>query len=316
VTGVRSAISGSISEVRSRSIRRILERRHLDPTASIVLCSEARSGSTWLMELFGQLAGTVCSWEPFHPDRGALPADWDMGWRPYVPEHDADDRLVDWFDQLFRFRIANDWTLSQTSLIQARRAEVGVHKFIRAALLLPWMVRHLTLERPPIFLVRHPLATVSSKNANFAVASTTGIAAATGDDPLDDRYAEIVRSQRDPTDVRIARWCNANRVALNHPAAGTDWIIVHYEHLLLDPQVTMRSLLDAIGWPDADGAVTALDVGRASRSDFTGALADSPQQQLGKWIDRADARTLERTQELLDQFGIVDYRADDAMPVR
>ena len=267
------------------------------------------------MELVGQLPGTVCNWEPMHPDRGVLPSEWNMGWRPYVPEDQPDARLETWFDDLFRFRIGNRWTLSHATPAAAAVATVGVHKFVRASLLLPWMVRQLPLERPPIFLVRHPLAAIASKNTNFGILTPTPANRSPVVDDSLDPYARIIAEQEDPVLFRIARWCYANRVALNHPHAGRDWVVIHYEHLLLDPEETFRRVLDRLKWTTTDpDPVASVDFGRASTSDFLGVLAESPQEQLAKWRDGVDSGLVARTQDLLDRFGIVDYRADEVLP--
>jgi len=312
---VRTSISAGRRSVRARSLTRTLIRRNLNPSESVILCSDTRSGSTWLMELIGQLPGTVCNWEPMHPGRGVLPPEWNMGSRPYVPEDRPDARLETWFDDLLRFRIGNHWTLSRADPAAAAAATVGVHKFVRASLLLPWMVRHLPLERPPIFLVRHPLAAIASKNTNFGILRTTAADWSPVVDESLEPYARIIAEQEDPVLVRIARWCYANRVALNHPHAGRDWAVVHYEHLLLDPEETFRGVLDRLRWTTAGpDPVASVDFGRASTSDFLGVLAASPLQQLAKWRDDVDRDLVTRTQDLLDRFGIVDYRANEVLP--
>ena len=315
VQPVRTSLSAGRRSVRTRSLKRTLIRRDLNPSESVVLCSDTRAGSTWLMELVGQLPGTVCNWEPMHPLRGVLPAHWDMGSRPYVPADRPDERLETWFDDLFRFRIANQWTLSRANAAAAAAATVGVHKFVRASLLLPWMVRHLPLERPPIFLVRHPLAAIASKNSNFGMLVPTTADRTPAVDDSHDPFAQIIAEQDDPVLVRVARWCHTNRVALNHPNAGRDWVVVHYEHLLLEPEETFRRVLDRLRWTTTDpDPVASIDFGRASSSDFLGALAPSPLEQLSKWRAGADSALVTQTQELLDRFGIVDYRADEVLP--
>jgi hypothetical protein len=264
------------------------------------------------MELIGQLPGAVCNWEPFHPSRGVLPRSWDMGWRPFVPENEPDPRLEAWFDDLFRFRIGNHWTLSHVTRETAAAAEIGVHKFVRASLLMPWMVTHLRLDRRPVFLVRHPFATISSQDTNFEGVRASEPAIV--ERRFADEYASIVTEQTDPALMLFATWCYRNRPALDHGRISERLIVVHYENLILEPEDTLRSVLDQLAWPAGVGAANSVDFGRASRSDFLAGLAEDRSVQLVKWLDRIDPGLLEPAQELLDRFGITCYRADEVMP--
>ena len=235
---VMDPLAASRRSLRARWVRHMLTRRDLDPAASVVICSEPRSGSTWLMELIGQLPGAVCNWEPFHPTRGVLPRERDMGWRPFVPAEEPDPLLEAWFDDLLRFRIGNSWTLSRVDRHAAASAEIGVHKFVRASLLLPWMVTHLPLERRPVFLVRHPFATISSQDTNFAGVRAMSTPSA-GRRPTDE-YSAIVAEQKVPELLLVARWCEINRTVLNQPLLDEKLIVVHYEHLVLEPERRWR----------------------------------------------------------------------------
>lgn len=283
---------------RAALIRRLLHRRLSATDASIVICSEPRSGSTWLMELFAQLPGVAASWEPLHPARGVVPPDWDLGWRPHVDEAEADPRLAGWFDDLFRFRIGNQWTLSRTTVRQAVSARMGVHKFVRASLLLPWMTQHLDLAIRPVYLVRHPLATLVSQVHTFRP----------GDESSDDLSGGDERALE-----QVRRWCEVNERVLNHPRAGLDWVIVHYEHLLLDPRAVFVGLVDELGLTGLAG-LDDVDYRRASTSNFRGAFKESPSEQIDKWSANVDADLRRRAQQLLDEHHIVHYRSDLPLP--
>ena len=52
----------------------------------IVIFSEARGGSTWLMEILNNIPNTVVDWEPLHVNNGVVPVDFRWVGTPIYPK--------------------------------------------------------------------------------------------------------------------------------------------------------------------------------------------------------------------------------------
>ena len=52
---------------------------------SIIISSETRGGSTWLMEMLNTSPHTIINWEPLHELKGVIPKHYKWGERPFIP---------------------------------------------------------------------------------------------------------------------------------------------------------------------------------------------------------------------------------------
>jgi hypothetical protein len=77
-----------------------------------IIFSEARGGSTWLMELVKRHLICVTIWEPLHPKRGLISDKF--GDRPLFSGNN-DDELKDKLSTLFEGKTVNYWVLSKES---------------------------------------------------------------------------------------------------------------------------------------------------------------------------------------------------------
>ena len=62
----------------------ILSSKNFNVENSIIIFSEARGGSTWLMEILSTIPKTAINWEPLHVKNGVVPKKLNWGWRPYI----------------------------------------------------------------------------------------------------------------------------------------------------------------------------------------------------------------------------------------
>ena len=72
-------------------IRPILKSKKFNAADSIILFSEARGGSTWLMEMLRETLNVCINWEPLHVNSGVVPKENKLGWRPFIPKDNIDD---------------------------------------------------------------------------------------------------------------------------------------------------------------------------------------------------------------------------------
>src|SRR5690242_1804363 len=66
--------------------KKIIKIKNFQAEQGIILCSEPRGGSTWLMEIFTKIRGTLINWEPLHVENGVVPKEFRWGRMPNIPE--------------------------------------------------------------------------------------------------------------------------------------------------------------------------------------------------------------------------------------
>ena len=70
---------------------------------SIVIFSEARGGSTWLMEILSSLPNSSINWEPLHVAKGVAPKKYKFGSRPFIPHNEENTLYSKLFKEIFDF---------------------------------------------------------------------------------------------------------------------------------------------------------------------------------------------------------------------
>ena len=72
---------------------------------SIIISSETRGGSTWLMEMLNTSPHTIINWEPLHELKGVIPIHYKWGERPFIPEDAADEKAKLLMEKVLKFKI-------------------------------------------------------------------------------------------------------------------------------------------------------------------------------------------------------------------
>ena len=124
---------------------------------SITIFSEARGGSTWLMELISDCFPVMINWEPLHGARGVVPEEFDWGWRPNVTPEQLTDEHRTFLHDVHAYRLHNDWTRSRLKPAHAERAERALVKYVRANAMVPAILEAIDFRVPPAYLLRHPI---------------------------------------------------------------------------------------------------------------------------------------------------------------
>lgn len=294
----------------------LLRRKPFRAEEALVITGDPRGGTTWLMEVLSAWPGTAINWEPLHHLHGVVPEALRWGKRPFIPEHDRDAERLRVMRELLTAQRSTEWTLRYCSKEQAQGAERILTKFVRANLLLPWMTSTIDFERKPILLLRHPVPTVLSHLKAFPDPSHSAPTIRIPDQIFTERYVEhepYLNGLQPGLERMLAMWCVNNLSTLRHPRHGIDWIVVHYEDLLLDPAPSLERIAAAWGLPAAPWIEHARR-DRSSATDFTRDRLSEPSAQAAKWMQRIDAAQAARLQGILDHFGIGAYRLDSPLP--
>ncbi len=219
-------------------------------SASWLLASSGRSGSTWLGDMLAATPGTQQIFEPLDP-RNSETYRQLMAWPPDLtpsafkrkylrPDADAPEWAAFWEDAL-RGRIRTYLTdYARTSFLPQR----FLTKVIRANMMLGFVAKRF--HPRIIFLMRHPAAVVNSMfyrvkatwpaNARDLLAQEKLVA-----DYLRPWVGEIERIS-DGFEALAVWWAVENRVALTQLADQSHYLIF-YEHLALRPHEETARLL-------------------------------------------------------------------------
>jgi Sulfotransferase family len=289
-----------------------LFRSRPDPSEALVLAGSARSGTTWVADLVCSVPGIQQIFEPLRE----LPR-WLPEGAPAYPKTcylRPEGHYPHWDHVLSRVLTGQSrtyWTdTARTSFFPKRY----LIKEIRASLMLGYLHDHF---QPRIaYLSRHPCAVVASRiglgwqlDLNNLLSQEELI-----EDHLSPWLAQIERARTSPVATHAIWLAVESRVALHHLSTRPH-CHAYYEHLLVEPEATLRSILSRL-----DLSVARIPEGRIkrnSRTTWRERMAKDPHEKeyaLSNWkrrLSREDQR------EVLDwayRLGVTCY-SDQSLPV-
>ncbi|WP_158611360.1 sulfotransferase [Mangrovimonas spongiae] len=287
---------------------------------AILIFSEARGGSTWLMELLHHVPKTILNWEPLHVEKGVVPKEMNLGWRPYLTKNNATLEHKKLFENILLLKRFTPWTTRYVYWKEVFTSKHVVTKFVRANMCLPWIVEQFPeLSYKPVFLLRHPIAVALSRLKTFNRLDLESIR-----EPLkgadyytipeclnNDRYIEhasFIKGLQTRLEIEVALWCLNNMMVINHPNK-TLWVTVCYEDLVVAPQATFEKLLQAMGVKVPTSILNSIPYRRASSSNYHGNLKQDPLAQLSNFLKLLSKEELTRIQTIFDYFELKIYTA-------
>ena len=222
--------------------------KRMPPTDNIMIFSDPRGGSTWLLELLLQIPYTTTLWEPFHVNNGIVPASLNLGWRPFVAEFEVRKDIYNLFTKLLTGRLINEWVNYGTTIQQSFYTKQFIIKNVRLNSMLPWLTKNFNFKHKPIYLLRHPMAVALSQLKAFKKEEKFEPY------PVPKVVRDDVYSQRElylstlttKLEQQIAEWCLHNVDTIKHARAMKDWHLVYYENLLIEPEKELESIFSAL----------------------------------------------------------------------
>ncbi|MDO6758747.1 sulfotransferase domain-containing protein [Tamlana sp. 2_MG-2023] len=284
---------------------------------TIIICSDPRGGSTWLMEIFNALPYTIVNLEPLHVNSGVVSKKNKLGWFPYLPKEYSNLQFENLFFNILTLKIYNKWTTSFVSVKKILCAKIVVTKFVLANQLLPWLVDKFgdELKFKPVYLVRHPITTCISQLKTFHNIKDKDLFK-----PLDNsekfivpkvifnerfkKHESYINSLNTRLERQIAMWCinNANLIFNEYPCG---WIIVFYE---------VTKLLKAINIDFNIEKLRNFNFKKPSHSNFNKDYQDDANLQLESFFSKFSKEELLRIQNIFDYFNFTVYSAFEAYP--
>jgi hypothetical protein len=279
--------------IRPFLIKLILKIKGFKSSESIIIFSEARGGSTWLMEIMATLLPVCINWEPLHVNKGVVPKNKNFGWVPFIHPSDANPFYYSLFKKIHEYRIYSDWTLILCSIKKSIKAKYVLTKYVRANMLVPYLIRNFEFNHKPIFLIRHPIDTCLSQIKAFDNSDENFIKYEIPECINNERFLEhlpFLNKLESKLEIKVANWCLNNCPTLNE--LDTEKIcVVYYYDLLLNSKEEVKRILNECALGNYKKNLGSIDFGKASSTDFNKSYLVSNQQQLKKNIDILDLKT-------------------------
>lgn len=314
--------------VRKLGVKAILITKNYKLNNAIIICSEARSGSTWLMQVLGSLPRTVMNWEPLHRTEGVVPAAYRFGNRPLITSNNTNKKYKALFKGILTLKKRTDWSIRFLPFKKLITSKYVVTKFVRANSVLPWLVTEFkkNLGRKPILLLRHPITTCISQLKNFKGKNNKSILEPFEKGELfrvpdcinNERYVEhqtYLNTLNTPLERQIGLWCVNNIEVIQHPDTES-WITVYYEDLVIHPKSELKKLLKGLNLPYSIDDIGYKDLKKPSRSNFLKEYSRNPTVQLESFLTQLEPAYLEKIQNIFEYFQLTIYNAHSAYPVK
>lgn len=293
---------------------------------AIIISSESRSGSTWLMEVLGEIPNSVVNWEPLHPNKGVVPKHYKFGSRPFIKPTNDSKTLIDFFENVLTLKSYSSWTVKFISFNKVFSSKYVVTKFVRANSLLPWFTRNLNLEHKPILLLRHPITTCASQLKTFNKVTGASLSQPYSEQEIfmppdcinNERYIEnqaYINSLLTPLERKIALWCVNNMDVIKHEDTER-WITVYYEDLVLNPEEELSTLLKNLDLPFTLKNFKNIDFKKPSNSNALKSYSSDINIQLESFLSDFEDEYLKKIQNIFDYYGLEDYKASSAYPIK
>lgn len=283
---------------------------------SVIVCGEPRSGTTWLLEILSKIPNTFTNWEPLHHKYRIVPPKWKWGDRVFIPKEDHTLKYYRLIKNILNLRVYNKWTVrvNRQSITGLLNSRFVITKFIRANLLLPYIVHNFKLKNQPILILRHPIDTCISQIKLYSSVPHH-------DWLNNERYlkeTKYLQKLSSKLEYEIALWCINNSPLLEDKETLDQLNVVFYSDLILNPEREARKLLDqltiGIDQYEVDKLISTIDFRKPSKSDFGEDFIADPEKQLQKNIAKLTAAEKHGIQRVFDHFGLKLYDAYSIFP--
>jgi hypothetical protein len=284
----------------------------IDP---IVVSGSPRSGTTWLAEILSAIPDSAIIWQPIQ-HRDTVPALKRLNLHLYefIPEDASWRAAHETFHHLFEGKLLSPQLTKALSIKQLLTSNVYIFKFIRAGTFFPWLTNQCFFKTLPIYIVRHPCATIASQSMEKGEKiHPEQIRRAILDrqwlfPELIDTYRNQLKSLNCITEWRAALWCLENVLCLNHQDRNSRWITVMYEDLLLNRKRELNKIFQRLNRPVPETILAASE--KMSSTARKGSPVLGHREQLTKWREVLNPSDVKKVVRILESFGIDLYKAN------
>jgi hypothetical protein len=296
-----SKLKGSIN----RLFLNYLFSKNIDSRLDVMVFSDPRGGSTWLTEILYKIVKKPIIWEPLDPIYNKNVENLNFGYRQYLPEDLQWEEAYKVFDKILRGKNLAYYHLTLTNLRELSYSDSFLIKFCRGGALLPWIINNFELKYSPIYLVRHPMAVISSQLLHgswpsifhgFEIPSIKY-------DEIYSKHATFIKSIKSIEESMAFVWCVSNTFILNHRNNDENWITLYYEDFVLDPLTCLNKILTRWG---LEYDLDKLNINQPSITSFASKNINS-EEQLAKWKRHLSSSQILNIQRVMDYFELETY---------
>ncbi len=280
-----------------------LRKRYQNPEP-IQIFGDPRSGSTWLAEIFSQLEGHILVDEPLNLNHNSEFAKIGFTWRHHINEKERSHEAKRAFERLYAGKFSAH-SVASNSIWTYINSKNSVLKFIRAKLLLPWLLQNFEFKKAPIYLIRNPLALIHSMSFHeewkysFKRFDTNSFNSSI---PFK-RHDEFLATLNTNLEQQLAIWCISNQLFFSSNKLFEKMIIVRYEDLCANPKQVLGNILSQYNYSEDILESLILD---SPSSSSRGKLVKTIDQRINGWKKNMDSKDRKSYEKILSYFQI-DY---------
>ena len=269
------------------------------------------------MEMLDEIPNSIINWEPLHVDKGVIPKRFAWGWRPYIPEDDQTIEYLNLVEGILNFSRNSPWTTLYCDPMSILYAKYVITKFVRANLLVPWMLNNFSFKHKPIFLARHPIPVCLSQMRAFDT-NNSNKPFMVPDCVNNQRYRDnlsYINGLSSDLERKVAIWCVDNLLTINKFRNSDKLIWVYYENLVMEPEKEMRRIFRELGLQAAEEIVKGIVFEKPSKADFNKDFRVGKKDQIKKYLKHVDQAILSDIQKIFDHYGLNLYEAENPYPI-
>ena len=296
-------------------------QKEFKATEAILIFSENRGGSTWIMETLQKQLEGISIFEPLFG--------WDGKFKKYNHQFSSPfyfgaketaPLLKRFLEGTFEGRYTSSHTLQFNSLLQLYNGKKLLVKMVNVNLIAPWVIEEFNFKYKPIYLIRHPLAILASQRKytsvhreNYSDKKLSGfdLSRLKSESHPYLKYLNIINSADTAYKRFLVGWCIRNKEFLKN-SYSKKVIKVHYEDLVLNNKKVLKNIRKE--WRMETPEDVEMDTSKASGTTAIGEQVLEGHRQLEKWFDFFSDEEKEDFQSIFDQFNITEYNAYDALP--
>jgi hypothetical protein len=311
----------------------LFKNKKIEIKDTILIVGSPRSGTTWLMEIFGALPGYTYLFEPLNPIW--FPESFEVGFRSrtYLSSDYSWPQGENYLEKIFEGKIVNLPIIdnpvvdilqgfSFNNLQKYLFSNKLIVKSVNMNRMLPWIARRFHL-RDIFYIVRHPCAVIASQLKTglcgyrpsfppfFDIFPTLEniLDEVSTIDGFNPHLINRLKTIKTREEILAAVWCLDNYSILSQPKSN-HWELVIYEKLIKDAR-EIENLFYCIGEKEIPkSAFNRYKKPSSVTTKENRKFVKKPNQQLTKWKKDLSERQIDRILKIVSEFDIDFYCKD------
>lgn len=287
---------------------------------TIYVFGSPRSGTTIFFEILCALNGYRSIGEPFYDCRYPKISKFNFKGRPILATDDNLPELKQFLEEIYEnkliTRVQGFQELTLDTVKRKLFASNVVVKFVRGNNIIKWIIKNMP-QRMSFFIIRHPLATISSQMRHNITSFLPNNTRITNDIVFDyfqamrpriknKSLAQTVRDCELEEELYAILWCLDNLIVLDDvKPKGLEFVI--YEKLVKQPDVELQRVFNLLGEEVPASARAKLK--RPSSSTFKLDEFDI-NNTLGSWQKNLSEVQIDRILRITNAFGFSAYNQE------